>query len=77
MQRLRGRAKTLASGGATNEALLLASVFGVSVLAGPAFGFVEQLFPRANQRGGSCGSSCGSSSCGGGGCGGGCGGCGG
>lgn len=77
MQRLRGRAGELLSGGATNEALLLASVFGLSVLSGPAFGFIGQLFPQAGKRSGSCGSSCGSS-CSSGGCGGGggCGGCG-
>lgn len=76
MQRLRGRTGELRAGGSTNEALLLASVFGISVLAGPAFAFVEPLFPRAssNTSGSSCGSSCGSSGCGGGG---GCGGCGG
>lgn len=82
MKRLRGRVGELRSGGATNEALLLAAAFGVSALAGPAFGFVPKLFPKAGKQGdssggGSCGSSCGSSGCGGGGGCGGCGGCGG
>ncbi|MDE0855682.1 MAG: TIGR04222 domain-containing membrane protein [Nevskia sp.] len=78
MRRLRGRAGELLSGGATNEALLLASVFGISALAGPSFGFIGQLFPQAGKRGGDGGSSCSSSSCGSSGCGGGggCGGCG-
>lgn len=77
--RLKKRANTLASGGKTNEAALLAAVFGISALSASAFPFVKQLYPGkgASDSGSSCGSSgssCSSSSCGGGGCGGGCGG---
>lgn len=77
---LKDRAATLAPGGASAEAVLLASVFGVTALPEAGFGYAKKLFPRASAGGGSsCGASCGSScgsSCGGG-CGGGCGGCGG
>jgi len=76
--RLRGRAGSLRKGGQTNEAALLAAVFGIAVLPTLAFGFTRKLYPKAGD-GSSCGSSCSSSSscgssCGGGGCGGGCGG---
>lgn len=75
--RLKNRAPTLKSGGATNEALLLASVFGLAALPSTMFPFMEELFPRpkpsSGDGGGDGGSSC-SSGCGGGG---GCGGCGG
>lgn len=70
--RLKGRADRLARGGATNEAVLFAAVFGIYALPQDAFGFVEQAYPRP--RGSDSGSGSGSSSCGGGG---GCGGCGG
>jgi uncharacterized protein (TIGR04222 family) len=76
---LKRRASALAPGGLTNEAALLAALFGISALDAQAFPFARRLFPQA-QAEGSSGSSCGSSgggSCGGGGCGGGgCGGCG-
>lgn len=75
--RLWQRAETLKPGGATNEALLLASVFGLWALPSQAFPFIEDVFPRPkpdNSSGDSGGSS--DSSDGGGGCGGGCGGCG-
>ncbi len=77
--RLKARARTLAPGGATNEAALLAAVFGLKALPETNFPFMEKLYPKpkgGGDGGGSCGSSgssCGSS-CGGGGCGGGCGG---
>jgi uncharacterized protein (TIGR04222 family) len=77
--RLKSRAPTLKSGGGTNEALLLASAFGLAALPTTMFAFMEELFPRpkptSNDGGGDGdgGSSC-SSGCGGGG---GCGGCGG
>ncbi len=89
MSRLKARASSLSPGGATNEALLLASVFGLSVLPAASFPFINQLFPQPRpadrSQGGSdswdstssCSSSSSSgSSCGGGG-GSGCGGCGG
>jgi uncharacterized protein (TIGR04222 family) len=81
---LAGRARAIRPGGETIETLMLAAVFGVSVLP---FGYAKTLFPKASKpglsgssscgssSGSACGSSCGSS-CGGGGCGGGCGGCG-
>ncbi len=83
MGRLKARAPTLESGGATNEALLAAAVFGLAILPIEAFPFLEQMFPRprpADTSSGSdsswdSGSSSGGSSCGGGGSG--CGGCGG
>ena len=86
VKRLRERVGSLASGGETNEALLVASVYGLGILPFSAFPFLEGLFPRraTNAEGASnfeisgCGtsSSCdGSSGCGGS-CGGGCGGCG-
>ncbi len=80
VQRLRRRSMQLRAGGASNEALLLAAVFGLTALPAAAFPFLGQLLPGSASRGGnsgSCGSSCGSSSCGGGCGGGGCGGCGG
>jgi uncharacterized protein (TIGR04222 family) len=86
---LRDRALFLNPGGAGIEAMMLAAVFGVGALAGPAFSYAGDLFPRAKRsQSNACGtnSGCGSSSCSsgsscgsscGGGCGGGCGGCGG
>lgn len=83
---LRDRAVEIESGGATNELALLAGIFGLRALSGPALEQAKTLFPAAtasnsaSPSGSSCGASCGSaSSCGGGGssCGGGCGGCGG
>lgn len=73
---LYNRRKTLRAGGQTNEAALLAAVFGISTLPF-AFSYAKAIFPKAKDSG--CGTSCGTSSCGGGsGCGGGggCGGCG-
>ncbi len=81
--RLRGRSETLRQGGATNEAALLAAVFGVSAVPRDLFPGIRGLYPKRQKRrdsscsggcsssSGGCGSSC--SSCGGG-CGGGCGG---
>ena len=88
MKRLKSRTSTLSAGGATNEALLLAAVYGIYELPDNAFPFVEQLFPKPRKpesdssswwdssSSSSSSSSCGSSS-GGSGCGGGGGGCGG
>ncbi|MBZ5523423.1 MAG: TIGR04222 domain-containing membrane protein [Acidobacteriia bacterium] len=80
---VRGRAATVKPGGATNELMWLAALFGLAVLPASAFPFVQYFRPvRAAGAGSTCGSGCGSSggdgggSCGGG-CGGGCGGCGG
>jgi len=81
MARLKTRAQRLAPGGAGNDVLLLAAIFGLAALPGTAFPFLNELFPRprSTDSGGGwsdSGSSCSSgSSCGGGG--GGCGGCGG
>ncbi len=74
--RLKDRAKTLRAGGATNEAALLAAVFGLSALAASNFPFLETLYPKKSGDGSSCGSSCSSGSSGSSGssCGGGCGG---
>jgi uncharacterized protein (TIGR04222 family) len=76
--RLRQRSKTIQGGGQTNDAVLLAAVFGINTLPAANFPFIKNLYPsKSNDSGGS---SCGSSSpsdggsCGGGGCGGGCGG---
>ena len=79
--RLQRNATKLRRGGATNDALLLASVFGLGVLPSRAFPFIRDLTPKQQLRtrrddDDSCGSSCGSGGCCGGGCGGGCGGCG-
>ena len=75
--RLKSNAHRLKSGGASNEALLLAAVAGLAALPAAAFPFAREMFPRptSDSSGSSSdgGSSC-SSSCGGGG---GCGGCGG
>ena len=87
LKRLKGRASRLAPGGATQEAMLFAAVFGIHALPAAAFPFVEENFPRERPRsdsgGGSSSDSGGSSSsdgdssgCGGGGSSG-CGGCGG
>lgn len=81
-QRLRDRGLLLKAGGETNEAALLAAVFGISALSVASFPYIEKLFPKVSNTiasngnyscGSSCGSSCSSScgsSCGGGGCGG-------
>ncbi|MBL8524468.1 MAG: TIGR04222 domain-containing membrane protein [Betaproteobacteria bacterium] len=76
--RLKGRAKTLRAGGQTNEAAMLAAVFGLSALPAAHFPFMEKLYPARSSDGSGCGSSsssCSSGSscsggCGGGGCGG-------
>jgi uncharacterized protein (TIGR04222 family) len=77
MARLKYDSGRVKPGGATNEALLLVSAYGLYALGNEQFAFVEQMFPRPksgdSSSGGSGDSSC-SSSCGGGG---GCGGCGG
>jgi uncharacterized protein (TIGR04222 family) len=62
-------------GGASDDALLLAAVYGFGVLPAQSFPYLVKLFPKGSGSSNSCGSSCGSG-CGGGGCGGGCGGCG-
>lgn len=81
--RVKRQVDRLRGGGATNEALLLAAVFGIYVLPESAFEFVYQLFPKPRptssgdsswDSGSSCSSSSSGSSCGGGS---GCGGCGG
>ena len=81
--RLKDRAKSLRAGGQTNEAALLAAVFGLSALPAASFPFMEKLYPAKSRDGSSCGSSSSDSSssssssgsscgggCGGGGCGG-------
>jgi uncharacterized protein (TIGR04222 family) len=62
-------------GGASDDALLLAAVYGFSALPAESFPYLGKLFPKSSGSSNSCGSSCGNG-CGGGGCGGGCGGCG-
>jgi uncharacterized protein (TIGR04222 family) len=88
MARLKGNTARVKAGGETNEALLVAAVFGLAALPSQAFPIIDTVFPRLREKssssGSSCGASCGStsssSSCssGGGSCGGGggCGGCG-
>ena len=74
--RLKSRGKSLRGGGQTNEAALLAAVYGLSALPAASFPFMEKLYPAKASAGSSCGaSSCSSGSSCGGGCGGG--GCGG
>jgi uncharacterized protein (TIGR04222 family) len=74
--RLRDRADTLRQGGATNEAALLAAVYGIDKLPADRFPGTKPLRRKTQDSscggGSGCGSSCGGS-CGGG-CGGGCGG---
>ncbi|MEO8386135.1 MAG: TIGR04222 domain-containing membrane protein [Betaproteobacteria bacterium] len=73
--RLKDRAKSMHAGGQTNEAALLAAVFGLSALPVASFPFLEKLYPVKTRDGGGCGSSDSSSSCSSGSsCGGGCGG---
>jgi uncharacterized protein (TIGR04222 family) len=80
---LKGRAGSIRPGGMTNEASLLAAVFGLAALPAVYFPYLGTLFPKAastadgSYSGGCGGGDGGSSGCGGGGCGGGCGGCGG
>lgn len=76
-KRLMLRADTLRPGGGTNEALLLASVYGLWALPSTAFPLVALLFPRPAGDGGGSDGGGSSDGGGGGGCGGGCGGCGG
>lgn len=78
---LKDRGNSIKAGGETNEAALLAAVFGVASLSSVSFPYINKLFPKAKTNSScstnySCGSS-GGSSCGGGGCGSSCGGCGG
>ena len=79
--RLKDRAKSMRAGGQTNEAALLAAVFGLSALPAASFPFLEKLYPVKARDGSGCGSTSDSSSscssgsscgggCGGGGCGG-------
>ena len=70
---LRGRAQAIRRGQATNEAILLAAVFGIAALPQGAYLDLQQAYARAHR------SSNSSTGCGGGdgGCGGGGGGCGG
>ena len=78
MKRAKANASRLQSGGKTNEAVLLAAVFGLYILPAAAFPQVEQMYPRPSGGGDSGGSSDSGSSCSSGcGGGGGCGGCGG
>jgi len=75
--RLKGRARTMRAGGQTNEATMLAAVFGLAALPAANFPFLERLYPaKSGDGGGGCGSSssCSSSGCSGGCGGGGCGG---
>lgn len=84
---VKGRVNQLQPGGASTDAVLFASVFGLELLPLGIFDFRDRLFPRpitvssggSGCSGGSSGCSGGSSGCSGGssGCGGGCGGCGG
>lgn len=79
------RAESVRPGGVTNDASILAALFGLGTLPAGFFPYVPTLFPKAvsasgdSSYSGGCGDGGGSSSgCGGGGCGGGgCGGCGG
>lgn len=75
---LKNRAARLQSGGETNEAALVAAVFGLGVLSTTQFPFVSQLLPSSSDTSFNSGSSCSSSSCSSSSCGGGggCGGCG-
>jgi len=64
--RLRDRADTLREGGATNEAALLAAIFGLSELSPGRFPAMQALKPVKEKTGSSCSSyysSCSSSSC--------------
>ena len=72
--RLKTRAKALRAGGQTNEAALLAAVFGLAALPTAGFPFMEKLYPSKAGDGSSCGSSSSCSSSSGSSCGGGCGG---
>ena len=75
---LRGRAQAIRRGEATNEAMLLAAVFGIAALPEGAYFDLRQAYARADRSGNGssgCGGGGGGSGCGGGG--GGCGGCGG
>lgn len=74
--RLKVRASKIAPGGQTNEAALVAAIFGIGVLPNLLFPYVSLLYPDKSSDGGgtSCGSSSSSDSGGGSSCGGGCGG---
>lgn len=71
----KSQSKFLQAGGANDDAILLAAVYGFGALPANSFPYLRKLFPKDPGSSNSCGSSCGSG-CGGGGCGGGCGGCG-
>lgn len=75
LRRLRKGSTRLKAGGATNEALLLAAVFGIAALPAALFPHAHEMFPR-HPVSGSAGSDSGCGDGDGGGCGG-CGGCGG
>ncbi len=77
-ERLKGRAASVATGGADPTLLLLVGLFGVGALAGTPHEYYEKMFHKSATSTGSCGGGCGSCGGGGGGDGGGgCGGCGG
>jgi uncharacterized protein (TIGR04222 family) len=68
--RLRERSALIQVGGATNELSLLAGIFGLGALAGPALAQAHALFPKATRKSegsttSSCGAACGLASCGG------------
>jgi uncharacterized protein (TIGR04222 family) len=80
---LKNRARELLPNQRSNEATLVAAIYGLNILAPEKFSYLKKIFPQSqknnNSSNSSCGSSCGSSSgssCGSS-CGGGCGGCGG
>lgn len=78
LQRMAARIPSLAPGGATNEVVLVAAMFGLYALPAKAFPFVAEIYPQPSSSGAGGISSESGSSCGSGGCGscGGCGGCG-
>lgn len=73
--RLKRRAASIAPGGASHDAAVLAAVFGLAALPATSFAFIERLYPKP--KGGDSGGGCGGGGGCSGGCGGGCGGCGG
>ncbi len=61
---LKERAKSIRPGGVTNEAALLAAVFGLSLLPATAYPYVKKMYPKAYYSQSNWSSSCGSSGCG-------------
>ena len=61
---LKERADTIRPGGATNEAALLAAIFGLALLPVAAYSYIKKIYPKAYSSQSPWSSGCGTSGCG-------------